>query len=85
MPVESKFDNIIEKYILISVYYFRIILNSKKSQTKGIFEGSVLVNKTWGAVKSAGTSIKSTTQQAAAIASSQMKVCFLLFWNFGFA
>ncbi|XP_026475184.1 phosphatidylinositide phosphatase SAC2 isoform X2 [Ctenocephalides felis] len=51
----------------------KIGTSSKKSQPKGLFDGSVLVNKTWGAVKSAGTSIKSTTQQAAAIASSQMK------------
>lgn len=31
------------------------------------------MNKTWGAVKSAGTTIKNTTQQAAALASNQVK------------
>ena len=38
-----------------------------------LFENSNLVNKTWGAVKSAGSTIKNTTQQAAAMASSQVK------------
>lgn len=32
-----------------------------------------MVNKTWGAVKSAGNTIKNTTQQAAALASNQVK------------
>lgn len=31
------------------------------------------MNKTWGAVKNAGNTIKNTTQQAAALASNQMK------------
>lgn len=31
------------------------------------------MNKTWGAVKSAGNTIKNTTQQAAALASNQVK------------
>ncbi|XP_055849501.1 phosphatidylinositide phosphatase SAC2 isoform X2 [Episyrphus balteatus] len=52
--------------------------NQNKTQTTPthkpkIFEGSQLMNKTWGAVKSAGTSIKNTTQQAAAKASNQVK------------
>ncbi|XP_058468247.1 phosphatidylinositide phosphatase SAC2 isoform X3 [Malaya genurostris] len=38
-----------------------------------LFESSALVNKTWGAVKSAGSTIKNTTEKAAAIASSQVK------------
>lgn len=42
------------------------------SRTK-LFEGNQLMNKTWGAVKSAGTTIKNTTQQAAALASNQVK------------
>lgn len=36
-------------------------------------EGSQLMNKTWGAMKSAGNTIKSTTQQAAALASNQIR------------
>lgn len=44
------------------------------SSSKGrLFDGSQLVNKTWGAVKIAGSTIKSTTQQAAALATNQMK------------
>lgn len=39
---------------------------------KKLFENSMFVNKTWGAVKSAGNTIKNTTQQAAAIATSQV-------------
>lgn len=31
------------------------------------------MNKTWGAVKSAGNTIKNTTQQAAALASNQIR------------
>ncbi|KFB40168.1 suppressor of actin [Anopheles sinensis] len=38
-----------------------------------LFESSALVNKTWGAVKSAGSSIRNTTEKAAAIATSQVK------------
>ncbi|XP_014098036.3 phosphatidylinositide phosphatase SAC2 isoform X1 [Bactrocera oleae] len=38
-----------------------------------LFEGAQLMNKTWGAVKNAGNTIKNTTQQAAALASNQMK------------
>lgn len=39
-----------------------------------LFEGSNMVNKAiWGAVKSAGSTIKNTTQQAAAMASNQMR------------
>lgn len=45
---------------------------NKKDGSKGLFENSLFVNKTWGAVKSAGNTIKSTTQQAAAIATSQV-------------
>lgn len=42
--------------------------------TKGrLFDGSQLVNKTWGAVKIAGSTIKSTTQQAAALATNQIR------------
>lgn len=43
------------------------------SSRSKLFEGNQLMNKTWGAVKSAGNTIKNTTQQAAAIASNQMK------------
>lgn len=45
---------------------------NKKDNSKGLFENSMFVNKTWGAVKSAGNTIKNTTQQAAAIATSQV-------------
>ncbi|XP_050334905.1 phosphatidylinositide phosphatase SAC2 isoform X2 [Bactrocera neohumeralis] len=38
-----------------------------------LFEGAQLMNKTWGAVKNAGNTIKNTTQQAAALASNQVK------------
>ncbi|XP_058977164.1 phosphatidylinositide phosphatase SAC2 isoform X3 [Musca domestica] len=46
--------------------------STSSSRTK-LFEGNQLMNKTWGAVKSAGTTIKNTTQQAAALASNQVK------------
>ncbi|XP_053678943.1 phosphatidylinositide phosphatase SAC2 [Anopheles nili] len=38
-----------------------------------LFESSALVNKTWGAVKSAGSTIRNTTEKAAAIATNQVK------------
>lgn len=44
--------------------------NSTKSR---LFDGSQFVNKTWGAVKIAGNTIKSTTQQAAALATNQIR------------
>lgn len=50
--------------------------NSVTSSPTGksrLFEGSQLVNKTWGAVKIAGSTIKNTTQQAAALASNQIR------------
>ncbi|XP_075149037.1 phosphatidylinositide phosphatase spermathreecae isoform X2 [Haematobia irritans] len=47
--------------------------NSSTSSRTKLFEGNQLMNKTWGAVKSAGTTIKNTTQQAAALASNQVK------------
>ncbi|XP_004536586.1 phosphatidylinositide phosphatase SAC2 isoform X2 [Ceratitis capitata] len=46
--------------------------NTATTKTK-LFEGAQLMNKTWGAVKIAGNTIKNTTQQAAALASNQMK------------
>lgn len=46
--------------------------NSNTTRPK-LFEGNQLMNKTWGAVKSAGNTIKNTTQQAAALASNQVK------------
>lgn len=46
---------------------------STASPRNRLFESSALVNKTWGAVKSAGSTIKNTTEKAAAIASSQVK------------
>ncbi|XP_037943362.1 phosphatidylinositide phosphatase SAC2-like [Teleopsis dalmanni] len=46
--------------------------NATSTRSK-LFEGNQLMNKTWGAVKSAGNTIKNTTQQAAAIASIQVK------------
>lgn len=45
-------------------------MNSSKGR---LFDGSQLVNKTWGAVKIAGSTIKSTTQQAAALATNQIR------------
>lgn len=47
--------------------------NSASSSRSKLFEGNQLMNKTWGAVKSAGTTIKNTTQHAAALASNQVK------------
>lgn len=48
--------------------------SSTTSQKSRLFEGTQIVNKSiWGAVKSAGSTIKSTTQQAAALASNQMR------------
>lgn len=47
--------------------------NVSASPRNRLFESSALVNKTWGAVKSAGSTIKNTTEKAAAIASSQVK------------
>ncbi|CAD6994300.1 unnamed protein product [Ceratitis capitata] len=46
--------------------------NTATTKTK-LFEGAQLMNKTWGAVKIAGNTIKNTTQQAAALASNQIK------------
>lgn len=46
---------------------------SPASSKPRLFESSILVNKTWGAVKSAGSTIKNTTQQAATIASNQIR------------
>uniref|UniRef100_A0A8D8BQS8 Phosphatidylinositide phosphatase SAC2 n=1 Tax=Culex pipiens TaxID=7175 RepID=A0A8D8BQS8_CULPI len=46
---------------------------STSSPRSRLFESSALVNKTWGAVKSAGSTIKNTTEKAAAIASNQVK------------
>lgn len=42
------------------------------NSSKGLI-GSQLVNKTWGAVKIAGSTIKTTTQQAAALATNQIR------------
>lgn len=48
--------------------------NSSSPQSKPkLFVNSSGLMKTWGAVKSAGSSIKNTTQQAATIATSQVK------------
>ncbi|XP_055603037.1 phosphatidylinositide phosphatase SAC2 isoform X3 [Uranotaenia lowii] len=47
--------------------------NASPSPRNRLFESSALVNKTWGAVKSAGSTIKNTTEKAAAIASNQVK------------
>lgn len=46
---------------------------SPASTKPRLFESSLLMNKTWGAVKSAGSTIKNTTQQAAALASNQIR------------
>lgn len=47
---------------------------ANSNQTKNrLFDGSQFVNKTWGAVKIAGNTIKTTTQQAAALATNQMR------------
>lgn len=46
--------------------------NSPQSKPK-LFDSSSQLMKTWGAMKSAGSSIKNTTQQAATIATSQVK------------
>lgn len=48
--------------------------NSSPQAKPKLFDGSSnLMNKTWGVMKSAGSSIKNTTQQAASIASTQVK------------
>lgn len=48
--------------------------NTSSPQSKPkLFDSSSGLMKTWGAVKSAGSSIKSTTQQAATIATSQVR------------
>lgn len=53
---------------------FCFSVNSSSPAKSRLFEGTQIANKSiWGAVKSAGSSIKSTTQQAAALASNQMK------------
>ncbi|KAL9891891.1 phosphatidylinositide phosphatase spermathreecae isoform 2-T3 [Glossina fuscipes fuscipes] len=49
------------------------ISTTSSSTRPKLFEGNQLMNKTWGAVKSAGNTIKNTTQQAAALASNQVK------------
>ncbi|CRL06388.1 CLUMA_CG019050, isoform A [Clunio marinus] len=46
--------------------------NSPQSKNK-LFDSSSQLMKTWGAMKSAGSTIKNTTQQAATIATSQVK------------
>lgn len=52
----------------------RIKENIATNSPKGrLFDGSQFVNKTWGAVKIAGNTIKSTTQQAAALATNQIR------------
>lgn len=51
----------------------KITFTNSSPHKSRLFEGSQLVNKTWGAVKSAGSTIKSTTQQAAVLASNQVK------------
>uniref|UniRef100_A0A182W4G2 SAC domain-containing protein n=1 Tax=Anopheles minimus TaxID=112268 RepID=A0A182W4G2_9DIPT len=48
-------------------------LEGHPSPKSRLFESSALVNKTWGAVKSAGSTIRNTTEKAAAIATSQVK------------
>lgn len=50
----------------------RLVTQSPSSKSR-LFEGSQLMNKTWGAVKIAGSTIKSTTQQAAALATNQIR------------
>lgn len=47
--------------------------SSSPQKSRSMFEGNILMNKTWGAVKIAGNTIKNTTQQAAQIASKQVK------------
>lgn len=46
---------------------------SPQSKPKIFDASSNLMNKTWGAMKSAGSTIKNTTQQAASIATTQVK------------
>lgn len=51
----------------------RMVVTQSPPSKSRLFEGSQLMNKTWGAVKSAGSTIKSTTQQAAALATNQIR------------
>lgn len=70
-------DNNFNLFVLFTFNFYRISNNNSSSSvtsTKSrLFESSQIVNKTWGAVKSAGSTIRNTTQQAAALASNQMK------------
>lgn len=55
-------------------HFIRLKFDTATSQAKGrLFDGSQFVNKTWGAVKIAGSTIKNTTQQAAALATNQIR------------
>lgn len=48
--------------------------NTSSPVKSRLLDGTNIVNKSiWGAVKSAGSTIKNTTQQAAALASNQMR------------
>lgn len=47
--------------------------SSPQTKPKIFDTSSNLMNKTWGAMKSAGSTIKNTTQQAASIATTQVK------------
>lgn len=48
-------------------------VKSEVPRSNVLLESSQLVNKTWGAVKSASSTIKSSTQHAALLASTQVK------------
>lgn len=48
-------------------------VNTSPPGKSKLFDSSLLMNKTWGVMKSAGSTIKSTTQQAAVLATNQVK------------
>lgn len=51
--------------------------DSRKGTFSGasLFDQKAVLGKTWGSIKSAGNTIKNTTQQAAALATLQVFMC----------
>ena len=50
----------------------------------GLFDQKAMLGKTWGSIKSAGNSIKNTTQQAAALATMQVIAFLYLIYDLKF-
>lgn len=74
-------DDFYHVYTYVNDIYLLVFSSVRQKSDTGttntikgrLFDGSQLVNKTWGAVKIAGSTIKSTTQQAAALATNQIR------------